>query len=300
MRPEMRRKNTGTHDKQRKLFEIRGKVKKISYRQLAEHFGVEVPVRADEAVKLWNRYLAERNGVPLLLGALKKASIMTYRQVEDAILVLRRLGHDASHLEEELASLKARGGSLTGKEGGLPVSIGNGTAFLTLHLPASVPVRHLDAAGVDIEVNRQLGTEAGTPIEKKDTNSVSHHIDSYLCQSNMAKRKDLNEVKNALYLFRDVAGDVDFRSLNLDHWQSFHAAVDAKWASETTRHRRQGEVERFLKRLAKGYDVRYGFLEVNDLKREEPDGSKEQWTLEQVKAALAVATGHARLALLLG
>jgi len=146
---------------------------------------------------------------------------------------------------------------------------------------------------------RVLNSLAPKPIASKD--SLFAEIDRYIGLKANSPPIKLANIKKTLGHFKDVAGPIRLQDLDSSVWANWHHFVNVNNSWGPTTKRDKDKVARsFMHYLAGKHNLPFGFLKVKEYKFAEPDGNKEQWTLEQVKEALATATDKNRTILLLG
>ena len=281
---EVRKKGTGTWD----FTQDRWELKKLGIRktpqQLADILGEPVPEGKIASRPYWEKFLAI-----VQQGQQKKK-------------------RQASHLQERLRSLDTIIESLE-------VESRDAAEFkkereYVLSLPesdidhADVPAIHPDAKD-DLSILGLQDDELAVRVLNRlhfktapQKGSVKQEAEKYI---DTKKGKDKANQRAAINVFVQACGNITVKEITIEHYRAFLKLLKQQdtW-NDTSKARNQGRVHTFLHALETDHNHPMPWIGDKRHMLEVPEGNKVQYTIEQVRTALANATGIARTALLLG
>jgi hypothetical protein len=280
----VRKKGSGTWDYTQNRWELKKLGIRKTPKQLADALGEPVPEGKVASRPYWDKYLA----------AFHRADAAEKRK--------------RSHLQERLRSLEVIIESLQAESR-------DATEFIkerqyVLNLPewdidhADVPAIHPDAAG-ELKL---LGLEDDELAVRVFNNhhvkkapvkgGVKQEADAYI---DTKKGKDKSNQRAAIDLFVQACGNILVTEITIDHYRKFLALLKKQdnW-NDTSKAKNQGRVHTFLHALETDHNHPMPWIGDKRHMLEVPEGDKVQYTVEEVRTALANATGIARTALLLG
>ena len=282
----MRRKGTGTWDASQERWEIRKLGIRKTPQQLAETLGKPVPNGKVASEPFWREFLAK-----LAKGDEERKRERSFftRRLDSLDLIISSLkaeGRDAGVFETERNRVLGLTERDTVEEGDFPAI-------------------HPDAAGELAMIGRdtdiftvQLFNAKVAKDEKPKDGTVRAEVDRYV----QAKPgKDKFNQRSALAILVQVCGDKSITSLTIGDYRAFLEVLKKKeeW-NATSKARNQGRVHTFLHAMETDYHYPMPWIGDRRYMLPLPEGRKEQYTPEQVRAALAAATGVERYALLCG
>jgi len=296
---EMRRYGTGSYNHVSCVWRIKEKKDKNgkvirpnlakSTKQLGDILGCDVPKSEAGSRPYWMRFLQMVKDQQQKAKAAKSPLPERIRSLESLINDFKAKGRDTASLEIALRDAQSVSEWDTDHSDG-PI----------LHPDLERHGAILDTVGnLDDMTVRVLNSLAPKPIASKD--SLFAEIDRYIGLKANSPPIKLSNIKKVLGHFKDVAGPIRLQDLDSSVWANWHHFVNVNnsWGP-TTKRDKDKLVRSFMHYLAGKHNLPFGFLKVKEYKFAEPDGNKEQWTLEQVKEALATATDKNRTILLLG
>jgi hypothetical protein len=286
---DMRRKGSGTFDTTTKTWRLRTKGVQVSVKQLSDKYGIPITPTKQGSLAYWRKYLQEWEDTQ---QAVRKASSPLQERIRS--------------IEAMIERLKAEGLPTTELEAALTVAVNTPPHDIDA---ADIPVYHPQAhaaarsLGIDEADGYDMAMLANLiparPKPAKD--SIRHEASVFRQRYEAKKHKGRFQVRQAVDLFLSITGDISIHGINVHHYRQYRQAVidHASWGARTKVNILR-TVKQLLKRIEVDHGVNYSFLRNPDYNLPEPDGQKVQYTLEQVKTALAHAQGDIRLALLLG
>lgn len=285
----MRNRNAGTWVKSTQVWQLKGKKLSKSPKQLSEIFGVEVPRSKIGSKPFWDKYL-------LIVLQQEQAKQKVNSPLQERIQSLETLiaqfsseKRDCKELETELATCLEQGEDTTFAD--LP----------TLHPDMKQAGEILiNLAGADNELTiKVLNSLAPKPIPKSE--SVRHEIDAYIESKKEKAKRGWHPIAQALDLFSSATGNIRLQDIKVEHYRNFLDKVEhyPTWG-EVTKSNAKKYINTFLKSVEIDHNLSFGFIRNRKYRGKKQVGKKLQYTLEQVKLALATATGVERTALLLG
>jgi hypothetical protein len=281
----VRKKGTGTWDITQNRWELKKLGIRMTPKQLADALGEPVPEGKIASRPFWDKYLA----------AFQRADTAKKRQ--------------RSHLQERLRSLDIIIESLEAESR-------DATAFkkereYVLSVPewdidhADFPAIHPDAKSelslLGLDENDELAVRVLNSHYLKKApvkGGVKQEADRYI---DTKKGKDKSNQRAAIDLFTQACGNILVTEITIDHYRKFFALLKKQdnW-NDTSKAKNQGRVHTFLHALETDHNHPMPWIGDKRHMLEVPEGDKVQYTIEQVRTALANATGVARTALLLG
>jgi hypothetical protein len=285
----MRRKGSGTFDTSTKTWRLRTKGVQVSVKQLADKYGVPITPTKQGSLAYWRKYLQEWEDTQ---QAVRKASSPLQERIRS--------------IEAMIERLKAEGLPTTELEAALTVVVNTPPHDIDA---ADIPVYHpqVHAAARSLGIDETDGYDMAMlanliparPKPAKD--SIRHEASVFLQRYEAKKNKARFRVRQVLDLFLSITGDISIHAITVHHYRQYRQAVidHASWGG-VTKCNQLRMLNTFLKRLEIDHGVNYSFIRNPDYRLPNPDGQKEQYTVDQVKTALAYAEGDIRLALLLG
>jgi len=292
---EVRVYGTGSFDNKTKTWRLKGKGISRSVRQLNKQYGKNVARTELASRSLWNKYLQDLSAQSFtdrvsdspLSNRIKSIQAMISRfQLEN------RPQDDIKQLESMLADCIA-----------VPIHNIDVADVPIVHPDRQLIVDMLGLHGDELAIGLinqtvQTSQKINQPIA---ADSLLNEAKQYIERRRKTNPKDAGSIKISLDLFSKITGDISIKDINAGHYRRYTDAVkDTQTWGERTKYNHQQHIRTFLQRLETDFTLRYGFLQNKDYQLFCPEGRKEQWTIEQVKSALNIATGDIRLALLLG
>jgi hypothetical protein len=281
---DVRKKGTGTWDYTQNRWELKKLGIRKTPKQLAEALGEDVPEGKIASRPFWEKYLA----------AFQRADAAKKRQ--------------RSHLQERLKSLDVIIESLQAESRDASEFVKE--REYVLNLPewdidhADVPAIHPDAKGElallgledDELAVRMFNMHHVKRVPVKG--GVKQEAEAYI---ETKKGKDKSNQRAAIDLFVQACGNILVTEITIDHYRKFLALLKKQdnW-NDTSKAKNQGRVHTFLHALETDHNHPMPWIGDKRHMLEIPEGDKVQYTIEQVRTALANATGIARTALLLG
>lgn len=281
---ELRKKGTGTWDYTQNRWELKGRGIRKTPTQLAAILGERVPEGKIASRPFWEKFLA----------GLERADEQKKRQQT-------RLQERLRSLDDIIESMEAESRDATPfiKERKHVLSV---PEWDIDH--ADFPVAHPDAEG-ELALLGLEADELAVRIlnshhvkTRPQKGSVKQEAEKYLTTK---KGKDKHNQRAALDVFLKACGSITVKEITIDHYRKFLELLAGmtNW-NETTRAKNQGRVHTFLHALETDHNHPMPWIGDKRHMLVVPEGDKIQYTIEEVRTALANADGIARTALLLG
>lgn len=263
----------GTYDRSTKTWKLRTKELRAdaSIRKLSQRFGIDLPADERATYPYWRKYLDEVRAV----------SVLKDRETR---LAIAQLLFDTGGNPTLLAEFEQN--PITGK--------------IQFRVPLDPEVERLANMAY-------IGDYAGmaSVLKKHEipkTESLRAEVEQAIERSKKKGGQGWYSVRLYLNFFADSCGkDIRLSDISVLQYREFLKNLDAneKW-NATTKHSAKKKVDIFLRRVEADHNLAYGFLRNKDYRLQCPEGRKAQWTVDEVRKALATATGVARAYLLLG
>lgn len=281
---DVRKKGSGTWDRTQDRWEFKKLKLYMKPKALAEALGEPVPEGKIASRPYWEKFLVLRE------------------QGE------RQVKRQRSHLQERLRSLDHIIESLEAESRDATEFKKEREYVLNLREwdidHADVPAIHPDAKGelvmlglADDELAVRVFNShhvKKAPVKGGVKDEAEKYIDT-------KKGKDKSNQRAAINLFVTACGNITVKEITIDHYRAFLKllAKQDNW-NDTSKAKNQGRVHTFLHALETDHNHPMPWIGDKRHMLEVPEGDKVQYTIEEVRTALANATGIARTALLLG
>jgi len=281
---DVRKKGSGTWDRSQDRWELKKLGIRKTPQQLADILGEPVPEGKIASRPYWDKYL----------------TILTTADNAEK--------RKRSHLQERLRSLEVIIESLQAESR-------DATEFIkerqyVLDLPewdidhADVPAMHPDAKkelvmlGLDDDELAVRVLNSHHIKKAPPKGSVKQEAEKYI-DSKIGK--DKSNQRSAINLFVQACGNILVTEITIDHYREFLKLLKKHptW-NDTSKAKNQSRVHTFLHALATDHNHPMPWIGDKRHMLPVPEGDKVQYTIEQVRIALANATGIARTALLMG
>lgn len=143
-----------------------------------------------------------------------------------------------------------------------------------------------------------IGKIVTTTARPKD--SLANEVEVEIERKKAKGNRSWYCTKKYLNFFAASAGSISVHEISIHHFRAFWKALATTTWGERTRFNCQNETKTFLRRVSANFNVSMPFLDSPEFRMECPEGSKTQWTFEQVQTALKESTGVVRTMVLLG
>ncbi len=281
---DVRKKGTGTWDFTQDRWELKKLGLRKTPKQLADILGEPVPEGKIASRPYWERFLA----------------VVRHGQ--------QKKKRQASHLQERLRSLdtiiesleaESRDATAFKKERDYVLSIPEGDIDHA-DFPAIHPDANDDLSILGLE-DDELAVRVMNRLHIKKApakGGVKDEADRYIATK---KGKDKYNQRAAIDIFVKACGNITVKEITIDHYRAFLKllAQQDNW-NDTSKAKNQGRVHTFLHALETDHNHPMPWIGDKRHMLEVPEGDKVQYTIEEVRTALANATGIARTALLMG
>jgi len=281
---DVRKKGTGTWDHTQNRWELKKLGIRKTPKQLADALGEPVPEGKVASRPFWERYIALlRHGEQLKKREQTRLQIRL-QSLDNIIESLEAESRDATELKKERERV------LNHPEWEID--------------EADLPAVHPDAEG-EVDLLASQTDELAIHIlnnhyikRTPQKGSVKKEVESYIATKT---GKDKYNQQAALNLFLQACGNITVKEIDIEVYRKFLVLLKQKeeW-SDTTKAKNQGRVHTFLHAIETDYNHPMPWIGDRRHMLEIPEGQKVQYTLEEVKTALANAEGIARSALLMG
>lgn len=288
----MRRKGQGTFDHSNATWKIPGRIDpttgkpiRKSTRQLGKLFGIEIPKSEKASEPYWRKFLERIDQEREETRKANAPQQLLIWSLERLIHLQEQLGRDASIYKQELEAAK------------------NVPAHSIDHpdcLAIPVEMRELKADLQDVILYSQVEPKfiQAKPNKK---GSLEKEIETY---NALHKGKpNASDIRKSLALFLEVAGDIPLKDITVNQFRAFNERLLALYPADhngRTRYNKQGFVIAFLDTVSRDHNLFFGFLKTRKYRFKKPEGQKVQYSIEEMKKAIAHATGKERTILLLG
>jgi hypothetical protein len=292
---EVRAKNTGTFDRTTNTWRIKGRKIQASIRQLSKRYGVDLP-RGDKRASLpyWRRYVQE-----------------VQEQAQEARKASSPLQTRIKSLDSLLAHAKAQGKPTGDLEALLAEAIAvpphdidfADVSVLSPEIASLIPGQLNGLSELEI---RQLNNLVIAPARQSGGNpiaTVKARAEAMVARLKAKpSRNTFYFAQNCLELFQSITGNIPVQEINVAHYEAYLRKIASypTW-SDITKHAALNTLKTFLRGIEADIPgCSFGFVKNKLYDRRKPEGQKIQYTEEQLRIALAHATGRARMGLLLG
>lgn len=299
---EMRKYGTGTYINATATWRLKEKKDKEgnvirpnlakSTKQLSELFGVDIPPSETKSRKYWEHFLSTYQEFQEKRQGIKSPLQERIKSLEILVDQFRSEGRDTTELEIDLSQSRK-----------VPAYDCDHVDGPVLHpdMQQAASVLALNGNLDELSIRMLNSLVAPKAINKKESlkEAVQRKIDFHKKKGNHG----WYEVQTALKLLLQATGDISVKQIDSFHWREFNRIIDECKLSDRTKLNRAKIAREFLRQVEAEFSefkLNFAFLRLSEFKRTMPDGEKVKYTLEQVRTALANATGIARTALLLG
>jgi hypothetical protein len=283
----MRKKGSGTWDVCHSRWELKRLGIRKTPRQLAEELGEEVPEGKTASRPFWEKYL---RGLRAVEDTRRREQCRFQTRLKSLDIIIEALeveGRDASVFKAEQLRVI-----------GIPDHDIDNADFPALHPDAAEQMAVLGLDPTDELAVHSLNAthcRAVKPSPKKG--GLRHEAERYIASKN---GKDKWNQRAALDVFLVAAGDITVREIDREVYLRYIEALKRQdnWnAASKAKH--QSRLHTFLHSIEEDFDLRFPWLGRRRYMMPNPEGRKVQYTLDQIRTALANANGIARCALML-
>jgi hypothetical protein len=279
----------------------------LTTRQMSKAMGISIPKNGRLSEPYWRQFLAERNELHAKQRGTKSPLQKQIASLEEIIAEFKADGRDTASLHKELTEAREV----------------EPTPYINFDHRFERPAVHPDIRDIANKIQSSGSVLTATTIETLNSlvprrkpnavpqsESLRHEARIWIdgMKKTGAKNSWLAPARH-IEFFLEVCGDISIRNITGDHWREFCSRVDAltvhgngiKPISDPYRYNYRSNVIQFLKNLEAlktNLNLNYAFVRLFPVVKGE--GKKVQFSLDQMKTALAHSEGVVRTMVLCG